>query len=559
MNDSSAQNRQLMEREGVRTLLILYDIFVFSAIFLFLFIRRPSAAVTGTASVGKVVILYSIPLVCIFGARSMFRVYHQILRYGNMGALARLLAADAIGGMLYIVLNQYILPSGFRTSFLRAESFVSANYTISTALRITYYYVYWLATQDTAFGKCLKKLLLATCGIDFNSKKPGAVVFPFRQEEPINDLQRIARQFMIHGEITKIEQMNAGYINRTYRVETLSEAGHVHKYTLQRINTNVFPDVEALMQNFILTTTHLRETYKLPACGAKGSIQTAKTTKDGQSYLRDDTGCWRLMTYFDDVYSLDIPDSPETFYHAGLAFGYFVKEMADVPVEDIKITIPNFHNTYSRYLDLEKAIAQDPVGRVKEVVPEIEFIRERKDQFGLITEALESGRIPTRICHNDCNLNNILFDQKSHLPVAVIDLDTVMPSSPLYDYGDSMRIGTNTALDDEKDLSKVSCDLRLYEAYARGYLTACGSMLTREELELLPYASLIITAEDGIRFLMDHINGDTYYHIYYTGQNLDRSRTQLALLADMEKKLPEIKEILRKIYKELNLKAEIEE
>ena len=159
---------------------------------------------------------------------------------------------------------------------------------------------------------------------------------------------------------------------------------------------------------------------------------------------------------------------------------------------------------------------------------------------------MESGRIPTRICHNDCNLNNILFDNKTHLPVAIIDLDTVMPSSPLYDYGDSMRIGTNTAKDDEKDLSKVSCDLKLYEQYARGYLEACGDVLTREELELLPYASLIISSEDGIRFLMDHIDGDTYYQIYYPGQNLDRSRTQLKLVEDMKKKLPQIKRILAK-------------
>ena len=206
---------------------------------------------------------------------------------------------------------------------------------------------------------------------------------------------------------------------------------------------------------------------------------------------------------------------------------------------------------------MEKSIARDPKGRVKDVLPEIAFVRDRAERYGMISDALESGKIPTRICHNDCNLNNILFDNRTHLPVAIIDLDTVMPSSPLYDYGDSMRIGTNTAKDDEKDLSKVSCDLKLYEQYARGYLEACGDVLTKEELELLPYASLIISSEDGIRFLMDHIDGDTYYQIYYPGQNLDRSRTQLKLVEDMERKLPQIKRILRKIYGELGLEAEI--
>jgi len=191
------------------------------------------------------------------------------------------------------------------------------------------------------------------------------------------------------------------------------------------------------------------------------------------------------------------------------------------------------------------------------ITAKIDFIRERTYLFGMISEALDSGKIPTRICHNDCNLNNILFDDITHLPVAIIDLDTVMPSSPLYDFGDSMRIGTNTAKDDEKDLTKVSCDLHLYEEYARGYLEACGDILTKNELELLPYAALVITAEDGIRFLMDHINGDTYYSINYEGQNLDRSRTQLKLLADMERKLSVIRKILQNIYDDLGLVAKV--
>ena len=164
-----------------------------------------------------------------------------------------------------------------------------------------------------------------------------------------------------------------------------------------------------------------------------------------------------------------------------------------------------------------------------------------------------------RVCHNDCNLNNILFDKKTDLPVAIIDLDTVMPSSPLYDFGDSMRVGTNTANDDERDLTKVSCDLEMYESYARGYLRACGDILTKKELGLLPYAAFIITMEDGIRFFMDHINGDTYYNIFYPGQNLDRARTQLKLAEDMEKKLPQIVEILIKIYNELELEADFDQ
>ena len=375
--------------------------------------------------------------------------------------------------------------------------------------------------------------------------------------ETQNMPRNVVEHFSIQGKVVNIERIKKGYINSTYKVETLSENNHIHKYILQRINTNVFPDVDALMSNFRLTTEYLSHHLLMPGSHKRGTVQMIRPTKDGKLYLKDDSGAWRMMTYFDNVYSLDIPNSPKVFYYAGLAFGRFMKVMRGVDVTKIKEVIPNFHNTKSRYLDLEDAIAKDPVNRVAEVTAEIAFVRSHTDLFGKISEALESGKIPTRVCHNDCNLNNILFDEETHLPVAIIDMDTVMPSSPLYDYGDSMRIGTNTATDDEKDLSKVSCDLGLYEMYARGYLESCGDILTKEELELLPYASLVITSEDGIRFLMDHINGDTYYRIDYPGQNLDRSRTQLKLLDDMEKKLPEIRKILQKIYDEQGLDANV--
>ncbi len=373
-----------------------------------------------------------------------------------------------------------------------------------------------------------------------------------------SELYCIAERFSIRGNITGIEHINKGYINSTYKVETLSENNHVHQYILQKINTNVFPDVEALMSNFKLTTEHLHTNMQMPGDHTRGSVQMLRPTKEGKLYLQDDSGAWRMMTYFDHVYSLDIPNSPDVFYHAGVSFGRFIKAVQSVDIGEIREVIPNFHNTMSRYRDLEAAISLDPVGRVEGVAEEIAFIRSRTSLFGKIAEALESGKIPTRICHNDCNLNNILFDEETHLPVAIIDLDTVMPSSPLYDFGDSMRIGTNTAKDDEKDLDKVSCDLNLYEQYAKGYLEACGDILTKEELELLPYAALIITSEDGIRFLMDYINGDTYYHIDYPEQNLDRSRTQLKLLSDMEAKMPDIRKILQKIYLECGLEAKVD-
>ena len=560
MSTNTPASTPKLERDTNRALLIFYDALTMLAVWFVVFVLHPSLAKRPSAEV----MLWHLgtAAVCFFAVRFLFRVYRQILRVGNMRAFAREMASGLVGGGMYVLLSRFVIPST-GTRFITAASFALAYIVVSILIRIAYYYLYHFAKRDNPFSRALKEIMRHITLVDFDSKEVGGLLTvtlepALRDAAPINEIQNVAEQFAIRGDITSITQITKGYINRTYRIETLSDTNHVHKYVLQRINTNVFRDPDALMENYKLTTRHLYGKYHLSGDVKKGSVQTLRYTKDGRSYYRGDSGCWRMVTYFDDVYSLDIPDSPETFYYAGKAFGEFIMEMADVPPEDVKIVIPNFHNTRSRYEDLERAIAEDPKGRVADVEKEIAFVRARKENFGMITDALESGRIPTRVCHNDCNLNNILFDNETHLPVAVIDLDTVMPSSPLYDYGDSMRIGTNTAVDDEKDLSKVSCDLNLYESYARGYLEACGKMLTKEELELLPYASLIITSEDGIRFLMDHINGDTYYNIFYFGQNLDRSRTQLKLLSDMEKKLPEIVKILQKIYDTLDLGVKLD-
>ena len=567
MSDKKTQpvrsgHNKLIERPKVRWLMVVYDAIIFVLCWMGVAILH-----------GSFINVFQIPGICWYAlagylvflvSRLALKSYKRILRYGLIPAFSREIAAGVLSVAVILVVDS-VAQHGFAVDnipFMPLMAFLAMYVVVSVAARMVYSYLYRFATKTGKLSRAVRYILERLVFVDFDSTHPGAtlhlVLEPEKQSvTAINELQRIVDQFAIRGEVTDIVQINKGYINRTYRVETLSDTGHVHKYTLQRINTNVFPDVDALMDNFKLTTNHLNGKLNLPGRNKRGHIQTLRPTKDGCAYLRHDSGCWRMMTYFDDVYSLDIPNSPETFYYAGRAFGSFMKGMSDVAIEDVKEVIPNFHNTLSRYRDLEKSIERDPKGRVKDVQKEIAFVRARAEKYGMISQALESGRIPTRICHNDCNLNNILFDNETHLPVAIIDLDTVMPSSPLYDYGDSMRIGTNTATDDEKDLSKVSCDLNLYEKYARGYLEACGDVLTREELELLPYASLIITSEDGIRFLMDHIDGDTYYTIYYPGQNLDRSRTQLKLVEDMEKKLPQIKQILRKIYADLGLKAQI--
>lgn len=560
---ASANSGKRTERRNIRWLMVLYDTIVYFIGGLFVLVLTPSSLFVPLPA--TVLFYMAMGYVLFFGLRFLFKCYKQIWRYGSVKAFSSEISAGVLGAGLFVlvgvlfskVLSVAVIP------LISLVSFAALYVLVCLGTRIFYCQLYRYAEQSGRFSKTVRYFLERFALVDFEPKNPGAtlhlVLVPEKQvAAPINELQNIVEQFAIRGEMTSIRQINKGYINRTYRVETLSDRGHVHKYTLQRINTNVFPDVDALMDNFKLTTRRLYGRLHLPGRHKRGTVPLFRPTRDGRSYLRDSSGCWRMLIYFDGVYSLDIPDSPESFYYAGCSFGSFMKEMSDVDITEVKEVIPNFHNTRVRYQDLEKAIQKDPKERVKALAPEIAFIRKRSDKFGMISDALESGKIPKRICHNDSNMNNILFDRSTHLPVAIIDLDTVMPSSPLYDFGDSMRIGTNTATDDEKDLSKVSCDLFLFERYARGYLEACGDVLTKEELGLLPYAALIITVEDGIRFLTDHINGDIYYNIYYPGQNLDRARTQLKLVEDMEKKLPQVKQILRDIYRDLGLEAQVD-
>lgn len=382
-----------------------------------------------------------------------------------------------------------------------------------------------------------------------------------REKADIEEISGIVRNFRLKGKLVKVLPIIKGYINRTYYIETLDDAEEMHQYVLQRINDNVFKDPKGLMDNFEKVTKELSGKFILPGAEKRelgeSSIPSVCKTNTDENLIHIESGWWRVISYFPDVYGIDVVTNPETFYFAGVAYGSFINAVSGMDATKLNITIPNFHNCPSRYRDLQSSIAKDVKDRKKDVEKEIAFIEERSEKIGCIHNALESKRIPTRICHNDTNLNNVLFDNETHLPVAVIDLDTIMPSSPLYDFGDSMRIGASTAKDDEKDLSKVKFNVGLYKYYAKGFLETCGASLTKEELELLPNASLVMSMEDGIRFLADYLDGDTYYRIEYSSQNLDRCRTQLKMVEEMEKVLPEIRATLQEIYDELNLTADL--
>ena len=345
MNDSLQQINRHYERKSNRALLLFYDSVALILVWIAVLVMQPSthAPMPTPALIANLVLSFA----CITPLRFAFRVYRQILRTGTIGAFARDIAACLLGGAVYIILGR-IVPA-LSVSLVTLAAFVVSYTILCLVMRIAYYYLYRFAKLDTPVSRWVKKALIALTLVDFNSNEEGGllrvVLEPAEHSSsPINEIQNIIEKFAIRGDVTSIVQIKKGYINRTYKVETLSDTGHVHKYLLQRINTNVFPDVDALMDNFQLTTGHLYGRYLLPGHTKRGSVQLMRRTKDGRSYFRDDSGSWRMLTFFDGVYSLDIPDSPKTFYYAGRAFGKFVKEMADVDLEDVKIVIRNLRS-----------------------------------------------------------------------------------------------------------------------------------------------------------------------------------------------------------------------
>ena len=269
------------------------------------------------------------------------------------------------------------------------------------------------------------------------------------------------------------------------------------------------------------------------------------TKKGAMDYVDKEGYCWRAFNFIENAICYDTVGKAEHFYYSGCAFGKFQRLLSNYPSETLNVTIPNFHNTPSRYQDFEKAIEENHAGRAAEVEKEIAFVRERRDQMSVLVDMLDRDELPLRVTHNDTKLNNVMLDDIVGKPVCVIDLDTVMPGLSLYDFGDSIRYGSNPASEDEKDLSKVSCDLNLFASYTKGYLEECCSMLTENEIRMLAFSARLMTLECGMRFLTDYLNGDCYFKIHRTGQNLDRCRTQLKLVADMEEKADLMEQIVQ--------------
>lgn len=363
------------------------------------------------------------------------------------------------------------------------------------------------------------------------------------REELCGNKDRAVNEFLLEGPVVSCERYGNGHINDTFLVVCGSGEATV-RYILQRINTDVFTKPAGLMHNIELVTEYIAA--QAEAQGRDASRETLRIvrTKSGKNSYCDSYGSyWRMYEFVEGTVSYDQVERPEDFYQSAYAFGNFQRLLADFDPSTLNETIPNFHNTPVRFAAFLKAVEEDRAGRAHDVMDEIEFFVNHRDDMQICQSELENGRLPLRVTHNDTKLNNILIDSLTGKGLCVIDLDTVMPGLSIFDFGDSIRFGANTACEDEKDLSKVSLDLDLYGVYAKGYLKGCGGRLTDEEIRMMPFGAKVMTLECGMRFLTDYLEGDVYFMVHRKDHNLDRCRTQIALVKDMERKWEEMKKI----------------
>ena len=332
-------------------------------------------------------------------------------------------------------------------------------------------------------------------------------------------------------EDTKLEPWGNGHINDTFRVN--------EKFILQKINIDIFKDYDGLMNNVYLVTTFLQKQLYKNGGDVLRETMGIMPAVDGTRYYVCSNGCvYRLYVFVSDSLSLDAAQTPEDLYSCGLGFGTFQRQLSGFDASLLIETIPGFHDTLKRFGVFKDAVEKDAFSRLDSVKDEVEFYLSRYDEIKFIADMY--SRLPLRVTHNDTKLNNVLFDAATRKPLCVIDLDTVMPGYAANDFGDAIRFGASTAAEDEQDLSKVHFDIQLYKAFARGFLDGCGDGLTMDEKLSFPYGAILMTFECGMRFLTDYLCGDTYFKIHRDRHNVDRCRTHMRLVEEMEASLEEM-------------------
>lgn len=355
-------------------------------------------------------------------------------------------------------------------------------------------------------------------------------------------MKEIISKFKIIGKYVTFDPIEKGHINKTWLIQTTER-----RYILQSINENVFRNIFGLTNNMLAVIEHLK---------FKGE-QTLSVinTKDNQPYYKQNGSTFRMFEYIENVVTYDVTPNEIVFYEAGKALGRFQKALIDFDASKLEETIPNFHNTPKRFERFIEVLKHNKLNRKSTCEKEIEYVMEQRTNLSKIQRKIENKEIPLRVVHNDPKLSNILFGQNGNGGV-LIDLDTVMPGTYLFDFGEGIRTGAATAKEDEIDLSKVDLDTNLFMAYAEAYLKEMHTYLNQDEVSLLTYSAYLMTIENAIRFLTDYLDGDVYFHITRPNQNLDRARTQI----EMAKKIStKEKELQNKIASMLhNLQRETE-
>ncbi|MBE6741481.1 MAG: aminoglycoside phosphotransferase family protein [Ruminococcaceae bacterium] len=364
----------------------------------------------------------------------------------------------------------------------------------------------------------------------------------------MDELREALGNFAFDGELISVKEFGSGHINKTY-IAKYKDGENEQKYVVQKVNNGVFKNVDELMSNVFSVTSFLRE--KIRENGGDENRETLHfiRTIDGNNYYRcSDGSFYRAYVFVKDSVSFDFAETPDLFKSSGIAFGRFQKMLGDFDADSLYETIENFHDTRWRFEnEFLPALTLDVKDRADSCKDVIDFIIQRKDKMGILVDLIDDNKLPLRVTHNDTKLNNVMFDEKTLECVCVIDLDTVMPGLALYDFGDAIRFGANTAADDEKDLSKVGINLEYFKAFAEGFLSECGDTLNQCEKDYLAFSAWLLTTELAMRFLTDYLNGDVYFKTNYSEHNLDRARNQMQLALSMEEHMQEMKEIINLI------------
>lgn len=356
-------------------------------------------------------------------------------------------------------------------------------------------------------------------------------------------LRALANRFAIQGEIQSIDSLGEGFINDTLIVRTQGDAPD---YILQRKNKLIFPDVPAMMENIRKVTEHIRRRVIEAGGDPLREAMTIIPTREGALYWLDDEGeYWAMSLFIDDTIAYNRADTPALARKGGEGIGKFQAMLSDFE-EPLAETIKGFHNIRHRFEQWDATLAADPVGRKAEVQEEIAWVESRRKEMLSFWELVETGVIPTRVTHNDTKINNVLFDKQGEV-LCAIDLDTVMNSTCLNDFGDAIRTYTNTGAEDDLNLEQVSMSIEMFRAYTEGFLSQRASQLVESEIEWLAFSARYITYEQVLRFLMDYIDGDRYYRTRSERHNLERTRAQYRLLQSIEEQYPAMQAIVREV------------